>query len=265
MIYCISPTKTMQQDDTLAPVRMPAHTNEATHILSALNALPIKEQQAIWKCSDSLAEAAHMAVEKSAQQLEAGVLLAQGTPAAFAYHGLQFQHLTPEALSDVELTWLDEHLRVISAVFGVVRPLDALVPYRLEMQAAWAPHTEASNMYAWWGTKLADYIVKELEEQAESGEDAALINLASKEYSKALLLKGHALTDACMTIDFKVKTAKGLATRATAAKMARGQFMWWAAHRLPTKVQELKEFSLDGYEFQQDLSDARTMTFVKTH
>ena len=97
------------------------------------------------------------------------------TPAVLAYEGIQYQNLAPQVMTMEQLDYLQEHLRILSGLYGVVRPLDGVAPYRLEMQAKLAVDG-ARDLYAFWGGRLYEALE----------EDALIVNLASEEYAKAV-------------------------------------------------------------------------------
>ena len=129
MRILISPAKQMIPDpDTLAPVSQPRFLPEARLLLETLRQKSDRELQALWKTNDAL-------TAENIQRVRTMDLTRNLTPALFCYHGIQYQYLGPSALEDAPLAWLSEHLRIGSGFYGLLRPLDGIVPYRLEMQA----------------------------------------------------------------------------------------------------------------------------------
>ena len=141
MKVIISPAKKMNIDSDTLPARsQPVFSDEASQLAALLRALTPAERQKIWQCSDKLA------AENSARLAAFEQSRAQ-TPAILAYEGLQYQHMAPQVMSRDALVWLDDHLRILSGFYGVLRPFDAVLPYRLEMQAKLAVDG-ARDLYA---------------------------------------------------------------------------------------------------------------------
>ncbi len=138
--------------------------------MRAVRALSRDEAQALWACSDRLADLNY-------ERFQAMNLERDTTAAAVAYEGIQYTHLAPGVMSERELAWLDEHLRILSGLYGVLRPLDGVVPYRLEMQARLAVDGER-DLYGFWGNSLYETLVEE-------GCDT-IVNVASVEYARAV-------------------------------------------------------------------------------
>ena len=129
MRILISPAKQMIPDpDTLAPISQPRFLPEARLLLETLRQKSDRELQSLWKTNDAL-------TAENIQRVRTMDLTRNLTPALFCYHGIQYQYLGPSALEDAPLAWLSEHLRIGSGFYGLLRPLDGIVPYRLEMQA----------------------------------------------------------------------------------------------------------------------------------
>lgn len=98
-------------------------------------------------------------------------------PALFTYNGLQFKHMHPQDFSEKDITYAQECLRILSGMYGVLQPMDAIQPYRLEMQTR-LPIAGKKDLYSYWGNRLAQYLLK------EEGNSPCIINLASKEYAE---------------------------------------------------------------------------------
>ena len=148
---------------------------------------------------------------------------------------------------------MKEHLRILSAFYGIVRPMDSIQPYRLEMQSRLAIQ-DAKDVYGFWKDRLAKRLLEEDEEKW-------IINLASKEYAKAVL--PYLDKEIVTTITFYVDKDGKLKTESTQVKMARGRFVQWMAKNKVSSIQELKMFQEDGYHLHQDLSTDEELVFVK--
>lgn len=125
---------------------LPQFLGEAETLLYRLRQLDPAALQALWKCNDALAR-------ENIQRLQRMELYHDLTPAILAYDGIQYRYLAPNVLEEGALAYLQAHLRILSGFYGLLRPLDGVTPYRLEMQAKLAVG-EARDLYAFWGEKL---------------------------------------------------------------------------------------------------------------
>lgn len=171
MRIIISPAKQMREDrDTLPPRGLPGFLPETGRLLSALRNLSPAELQKLWKCNDAIAA---LNVERlRTMDLERGL-----TPALLSYVGIQYQTMAARVFETAQYEFLQEHLRILSGFYGLLRPFDGVTPYRLEMGARLAVDG-CRDLYAFWGEKLA---------RALAGESGWVLDLASKEYSRAVL------------------------------------------------------------------------------
>ena len=245
MKIILSPAKQMKEEDGLESWTKPVFHNEAAEILQALKAHTPQERQKIWNCSAKLAA-------QNERRLSAMDLSRGHSPALFSYRGLAYSYLAADALTDAQLQYLQEHLRILSGLYGVLRPMDGIVSYRLEMAAPLAVSGHA-DLYSFWKDKIAAEVMRE---------DAVAVNLASREYSEAVeahLKDGQKL----IHIVFLHKANGSLVTKGTLAKMARGSMVRWLAEKQITDVEEIRAYR-DGYSFSQAHSDASHYVFLQT-
>ena len=174
------------------------------------------------------------------------------TPAVFAYDGLQYQHIAPNVLDEEALDYLQKNLRILSGFYGILRAFDGVVPYRLEMQARLACDGY-KNLYAFWNSLLYDDLTKD---------DGEVLNLASKEYSKAVepYVNSGVRFVACV---FGTYVNGKLQVKATEAKMARGEMVRLCAENNVQSVDEVKTYNVRGYVFNDELSSEKEFVFVK--
>ena len=164
MKIILSPAKKMVSDtDSLAPVNLPKHMNQTAEILSFMKSKSKEELQAVWKCNDKIAE-------QNFHRLETMDLYLGLTPALLSYEGIAFQYMAPAVLEDRQLAYVQKHLRILSAFYGVLEPMDGVTPYRLEMQAK-IGIGDAKNLYDYWGERLYRSVIHD---------SRVIINLASK-------------------------------------------------------------------------------------
>ncbi|MDO4493510.1 MAG: peroxide stress protein YaaA [Clostridia bacterium] len=247
MKIILSPAKQMTADaDALAPTGTPQYIEEAREILSWLRSLSESALKALWNCNEQIAA-------QNIERLQNADLSANLTPAVLAYDGIAYKYMAPSVFEDGQFAYVEKNLRILSAFYGVLRAMDGIVPYRLEMQAKGVP-AGAKNLYAFWGRKLYDAV------RVESG---VIVNLASKEYSKCIT-PYLSPCDRMITAEFLERGANGkLVTKATYAKMARGEMVRYLAERNAEDPEELKGFDRLGYVYRDDLSDDANFVFER--
>ena len=165
MLFIISPAKKMvDASDSFAWRDMPRFLPQTRELLDALRALSYDEAKALWKCSDALAELNYERVMR--MDVEAVELC---SPAVFSYEGVQYQNVAPHVLAADQLEYVQSHLRILSGFYGVLRPFDAVVPYRLEIQAKLAVGG-ARTLYGFWGSmRNGKFVQRSTEAKAARG------------------------------------------------------------------------------------------------
>ena len=173
------------------------------------------------------------------------------TPAVLAYEGIQYQYMAPGVFTDREFDYVQEHLRILSGFYGVLRPFDGVTPYRLEMQAK-LRIGEAGDLYAYWGDRLAKHL---------TAQSNCIINLASREYSLCI---SKYLPDPIrfITCVFGEEKDGKVIEKGTMCKMARGEMVRYMAQHRITQPEEIRKFDRLGYRFDEARSDAHTYVFV---
>lgn len=245
MKIIISPTKKMViETDSFLAESHPLYLKEAKDILQKLKSLSYEDAKQLWKCNDRIAM-------ENFERLKGIQLDQQLSPAVMSYKGLQFQYMVPDLFTDEQLSYVKENLRILSGFYGILRPFDGISPYRLEMQAA-LPIQNHKNLYQFWGQKLYD---------ALAFDEGPVINLASKEYTKAItpyLKAGDQLIEIVFAnlIDGKLKI------KATPAKMARGQMVRFMAEKQVTQLDDLKYFDHPHYSFSKEHSNDTQLVFL---
>jgi len=179
-----------------------------------------------------------------------------GLQAAMAFDGDVYEGLQARTLDRGGLDWAQDHLRILSGLYGILRPLDALQPYRLEMGTR-LKTKRGSSLYDFWGDRLA----KALNEAGHSHADQSLINLASQEYFGAVDAK--ALKLKTITCAFKDEKDGKLRILGFYAKKARGQMARFAIDGRIDRAEGLKDFTSGGYRFQPSLSTAEDWVFTR--
>ena len=246
MRIILSPAKKMNiNTDSLAPLCLPEYIDSTVEILSCLKHKSHDELKKLWGCSDKIAE-------QNYERLENMNLYDNLTPAILSYEGIAYQYMAPAVFETAHLDYVQEHLRILSAFYGVLKAMDGVTPYRLEMQAK-VCIGKAGNLYDFWGGKLYDLV------RDESG---IIINLASKEYSKCIE-RFITKEDRYITITFCEKSGDKLVTKGTYAKMARGEMVRFMAENNIEDPEEIKTFHRLGYNFRADLSDESEYVFER--
>lgn len=246
MRMILSPAKTMLDDtDSLAPAGLPAFLPQTQQILDALRTLTPAQQQALWKCNDTLAQLNTRRVET--------MDLAHGlTPALLAYDGIQYRSMAPTVFTQQELDYVQKHLRILSGFYGLLRPFDGVTPYRLEMQAK-LPVQGAKDLYTFWGRRLAD---------ALAAETHTILDLASKEYSKAVTPHLPPSVRLVHVVFGQRKNGK-IIEKATPCKMARGQMVRFLAQQNAQRVEQAQDFREQGFVFSPEDSTHTQYVFIK--
>lgn len=249
MRFIVSPAKKMNVvDDAFAWRDVPQFVDRAAVLADAVRALSYDEAKMLWQCSDALAELNYERFRTL--DVRAGGL----TPAILAYEGIQYQNLAPRVMTADQLDYLQERLRILSGFYGVLRPFDGVVPYRLEMQAKLAVDG-ASNLYEFWGDSLCRSLAAEM---------GVVVNLASVEYAKAVVPHAERCGVRVVTCLFGTVDARGrLVQRSTAAKAARGSMVRWCAERNAQCVDELRAFDVAGYAYDEERSANDCLVFVQ--
>ena len=246
MKIILSPAKKMVSDtDSLAPVNVPKHMDQTAEILSFMKSQSEEELKAVWKCNDKIAE-------QNFHRLETMDLYRGLTPAVLSYEGIAFQYMAPAVFEDRQLAYVQKHLRILSAFYGVLEPMDGVTPYRLEMQAK-VGIGDTKNLYDYWGERLYRSVIDD---------SRVIINLASKEYSKCIE-KYLSPDDQYITVTFCELSKGKLVTKGTYAKMARGEMVRYMAENSIEDPAGIQKFNRLGYRFREDLSSETEYIFER--
>jgi cytoplasmic iron level regulating protein YaaA (DUF328/UPF0246 family) len=250
MIALISPAKTLDFDRPMPPFHATRarFESDATRIAHAAAKLSKKRLADIMHISDSLAEL-------NTERFRNFDALPE-RPAIYAFAGDVYTGFEARTLDPPGISFAQDHVRILSGLYGLLRPLDLIRPYRLEMGTPWAP--AKGDLYAYWGSRVGDLLARDLAAEG-SGE---IVNLASKEYWKAVEAakpEGARI----IAIDFREEGPAGLRFNSFAAKRARGMMARFIAEHRLDGVEALKGFDSDGYRYVADGSDDETWRFVR--
>ncbi len=247
MRIIIAPAKKMNTDlDSLPPEALPQFLKQTERLMSALQAMSPKELQTLWKCNDAIAGL-------NVERLRDMDLCHRLTPAVLAYEGIQYRYMAPSVFEIDQFAYIQEHLRILSGFYGLLRPFDGVTPYRLEMQARLSVDGH-KDLYGFWGTKLANQLASETD---------FVLNLASKEYSRAV--EPH-LPPAVhfLTCNFGELKDDRVVEKGTICKMARGQMVRWLAENNATDPEDIKDFADLDYRFSSTCSTENCYVFIRS-
>ena len=250
MLAVISPAKTLdyQSDIPSLAVTEPAFRPDAERLAKAAARLSKKKLGELMHISDKLAELNAERFRSFADQPD--------RPAIYAFAGDVYAGFEVHSLDEAAVAFAQDHLRILSGLYGLLRPLDAIRPYRLEMGTRWAP--ARGNLYAYWGNRVANALAEAVE---ESG-GGPIVNVASKEYWGVVqdrLPKNLSVIE----IDFREEGPKGLRFNTFAAKRARGMIARYICEHRLTDAESLKGFDSDGYAFDPAGSDEGRWRFTR--
>ncbi|MBQ9031112.1 MAG: peroxide stress protein YaaA [Parasporobacterium sp.] len=247
MRIIISPAKQMRVDtDSFSCSTLPVFMEKTEILMQWIRSLSYEEQKKLWVCNDKIARQnaerfAHMDLRKNL------------TPALLSYDGIQYTYMAPAVFEDGQYDYVQEHLRILSGFYGVVKPMDGVVPYRLEMQAK-ATFARYKNLYDFWGDSLYHEVVDD---------SRIIINLASKEYSKCIekYLQSGGRYITCI---FGELEGEKVVQKGVYAKMARGEMVRYMAGIQAEEPEQMKNFNWSGYHFDEDRSSEAEYVFIRT-
>ena len=245
MKIIISPAKKMNvKTDDFPAEGLPVYIDKTKLLLETIQSMTLSQLQSLWKCNDKLARLNFERYRK--MDLEGNL-----TPAVLSYEGLQYQHMAPVVFTDHAVEYIQKHLRILSGFYGILRPFDGVAPYRMEMQAP-LRMGECKDLYQFWGSGLYEQL---------KDDDHTIINLASKEYSKAVE-KYLTAEDRYITIVFGEEQKGKVRQKGTFAKMARGEMVRFMAENEVTDPEDIKKFNVSGYRFSEKYSTDCSWTFL---
>lgn len=246
MKLIISPAKKMKVDTESFPYRdLPMFLPNTEEICRRLQGMPYDELKTLWRCNDQIAQL-------NVRRLQEMDLHRRLTPAVLAYEGIQYQYMAPGVFTDQEYAYIQEHLRILSGFYGILRPFDGVTPYRLEMQAM-LKIGEYGNLYDYWGDRLAKALCEETD---------CILNLASKEYS-ICVSKYLSNSVRFVTCVFAEEKCGKPIEKGTMCKMARGEMVRYLAERQITNPEQVKSFKRLNYRFDEFRSDENTYIFIR--
>lgn len=245
MRFIIAPAKKMKVDtDTFLCDDLPVFLNKTEILKNYITGLSYDEQKRLWACNDKLAQENH-------ERFDNMDLRRNLTPSILAYDGIQYTYMAPAVFENRCFDYVQEHVRILSGFYGVLKPMDGVVPYRLEMQAK-AKVGDFKNLYEFWGDSLYYEVLPS---------DKTIINLASKEYSKCIE-KYLQPQDKLITLIFGELINGKIVQKGVYAKMARGEMVRYTAEINAQAPEQIKAFDR-GYSFDEKRSTDRQYVFIR--
>ncbi len=252
MLFVLSPAKSLDYE---TPLKVQTHSaplfvKQSQSLIKVLRAYSPPQISELMDLSDALSGLnvaryqawSPRASEKNARQ------------ALLAFNGDVYDGLNARALDEDALAWAQAHVCVLSGLYGVLRPLDLMQPYRLEMGTR-LPTEQGADLYQFWGSRITDYLNERVQDDAEP----VLVNLASQEYFKSVkpkLLKARVIE--CVFEDYKNGVYKIISFN---AKRARGAMMRFAIEQRIDKPEQLRDFTGDGYKLAAKVSTPERLVF----
>ena len=247
MRIIISPAKQMRVDtDSFACTELPVFLDKTEMLKDWISALPYEQQKALWACNDKIAR-------QNADRFAQMDLHKNLTPALLAYDGIQYTYMAPAVFEDGQYEYVQEHLRILSGFYGVLKPMDGVVPYRLEMQAK-VSFDDYKILYGFWDGCLY---------QKARDDSGIIIYLASKEYSRCLE-KYLQPDDRFITCIFGEPEDNKIVQKGVYAKMAREEMVRFMAGIHAEEPEQIKAFNWSGYHFDADRSSDMEFVFIRT-
>ncbi|ADV00919.1 peroxide stress protein YaaA [Alicycliphilus denitrificans] len=256
MLFVLSPAKSLDYDTPLPeglPHTRPAFVPEAGRLIEVLRTQSPQQIASLMSISDPLAALNVARYATWRPRFSA----ANSRQAVMAFNGDVYEGLQARTLSAEDLAWAQQHLAILSGLYGVLRPLDLMQPYRLEMGTRLATDAGA-NLYQFWGTRIAGHLNQRLAPEPSP----VVVNLASQEYFKSVNRKAlKARVVECVFEDYKNGAYRIISFH---AKRARGLMARYAIQRRATTPRQLEGFDLEGYAFHPGASAPDRLVFRRT-
>lgn len=256
MLVVISPAKRLDWEARDVPVTQPDFQDDALRLVKSARNLTLGQLKGLMDLSDDLARLNRDRFRTFEADPEPQVT----RPAALAFAGDTYQGLEAASLDADELAWAQDHLRILSGLYGVLRPLDAIQPYRLEMGSRLKTR-RGGSLYDYWGDTLS----KALNAQVEQTGSSVLINCASQEYFGAVApgaLKLRVVTPQFME---DKNDGKGPKIVSFFAKKARGAMARFIIQNRLTEAEGIKDFTTGGYAYAPDRSTPDKPVFLRDY
>ena len=253
MFVLISPAKHLNFDPAKFELArtQPQLAADTKALLKRTKKLSRADLKRLMKISDNLADLNY----ERFQALSTGLSDEHAKEAILAFNGDVYRGLDAASLSETDLNWSQDHLRILSGLYGVLKPLDAIHPYRLEMGSR-LDTSRGKNLYEFWGSKISQTLNVDMD-----GDVRPVLNLASNEYFSAVDKK--ALKSPVFDVVFKEEKDGDSKVLSFYAKFARGLMARWIIQNRITDIPSLKTFNLEGYVFNAGASTEKEFVFTR--
>lgn len=248
MIVVVSPAKKLDMGLVNAATTVPQFASDAEVVANAAKKLSVKGLRDLMHISEDLAKLNKARFSAFGEQ--------ERKAAVYAFAGDTYQGFEAATLDDDAMRWAQDHMRILSGLYGVLRPLDEIEPYRLEMGSKLKIGRKPS-LYAYWGDRIA----QALNEQAEQTGDQVLVNCASQEYFGAV--DQLALKLRVITPTFYETHAKGPRIVSFYAKRARGAMARFIVENRLTDPESLQDFTVGGYQYMPQMSSENNPVYLR--
>ncbi len=254
MLVLLSPSKTLDETPVRLPVKptQPPFPEETQQLAAILKKLKAKQLQKLMGVSEKIAKLN----EARYQQFSFPFTEKNAKPALFMFKGDVYTPIAVDKYTKQDLEYAQAHLRMLSGFYGLLRPLDLMQPYRLEMGTE-LKNPKGKDLYAFWGEKIA----AEINKAAKAARSKAVVNLASGEYFNAVMVDKLALP--LVDVQFKEYRDGSYKIIGLLAKKARGMMADWIIRERVENPEKLKDFNLEGYRFAREMSSKDAMSFVR--
>lgn len=254
MLAVLSPSKTQDFSDDLRyrEATKPIFAQDSLALVAELQKYSVTKLQTLMSISQKLAELNH----ERYHHFQPTFTKQNSRQALLAFRGDVYDGIDVQNYTDKEFSFAQKSLRILSGLYGALRPLDLIQPYRLEMKTK-LKNERGNDLYQFWG----EHIRNEVEKIVQRCQTKVLINLASNEYFKAL--QPAQLKIPVIQIDFKEKKGGALRTVALFAKQARGNMADFIVRERLTKPDDLKGFARDKYRFSPSHSSEDRFVFIR--
>jgi len=252
MLFLLSPAKSLDYDTPAGdvPHTQPLFVKQSAELIQVLRGYSPQQISDLMDLSDTLA-----GLNVARYQAWSPKFTAKNAKqAVLAFNGDVYEGLDAKALKAEDLAWAQEHVCILSGLYGVLRPLDWMQPYRLEMGTA-LENPQGKNLYKFWGSRISEY----LNERLQADKTPVVVNLASQEYFKAVDTKAlKARVIECVFEDWKGGKYKVISFL---AKRARGLMARYAATKHLSTPKQLEKFNLEGYAYEAAASGPDRLVF----
>lgn len=253
-VAVLSPAKLMDEhshyvDKAYSAISFPKETEEL------VNGLRKKKPADFIKMMDISSELAEDTARRF-KEWKQPVKPDEAIQAILLFRGEVYRGLSARDFTEAELSYAQNHLRILSGLYGVLRPLDLIMPYRLMMGSPYAPNKKCKNLYEYWSEKVSLQLLQEV------GEKGQLLDLASAEYFKVINRKKFSFR--VLSVEFLEQKGKDFKQVATYSKLARGRMARFLVKNAIKKTSDIRAFEEDRYGYNEQLSTPEKMIFTRS-